>query len=439
MRKFIFLVALSFCIIDVIAQTSFPLRVSENRRYFVDQKGEPFLYNADTGWRLFLSATTEEAREYLVKRKQQGFNTIQVMLAFTPEDTNRYGARPFPDNNDFLKPNETFFNHMAEVIRIADSLSMLMVIAQPWLDCCRTGWGGGVDKPLKKNGPQKSYQLGKYLGKKFGSFKNIFWIMGGDHDPGIDRIEIEQLAMGLHETAPHQLITYHAATTRSSSDLFQYAPWLGFSMIYTYWRDKPVTYTAPHFLIEVYEMALREYMKSDKMPFVLGESQYEGYSGNDIGTPYQVRRQAYWTMLCGGAGHAYGSTVWNFPHNWREVANYPGANQLKHFYDFFTSLQWWKLKPDYMQKMLVNKSGAFTSPYFVTAAFSEDSTLLVAYVPSRQQVTVNFSSFKTDKIIARWFNPRSGEYSEIGHFNKLEYFYFTPPADEDWILYIRCE
>ena len=35
-------------------------------------------------------------------------------------------------------------------------------------------------------------------------------------------------------------------------------------------------------------------------------------------------------MLGGGFGHAYGSPNWNFPKNWREVLELPGANSLKH-------------------------------------------------------------------------------------------------------------
>ena len=47
----------------------FPLKISENGRYFVDQTGKPFFYHADTGWQIYQRLTTEEAREYLVFRK----------------------------------------------------------------------------------------------------------------------------------------------------------------------------------------------------------------------------------------------------------------------------------------------------------------------------------------------------------------------------------
>lgn len=431
----------SLCLISLwfssTAQPAFPLRISDNKRYFVDRNNKPFLYHADTGWRIYTQLTLEEARAYFIKRKQQAFNTIQTQIAATPEDVNRYGERPFLNNNDFARPNPKYFDHVARVIRMADSLGLLIVMSQPWLDCCMTGWGLSPEKPLLKNGPEKAYVLGKYFGKVFGRLDNLFWIMGGDHDPGIDREVIEQLAMGIHESAPAQLITYHAAATHSSTDLFQYAPWLGFSMIYTYWRDKPVTWIAPHYLIEVYEAALREYTKSDIMPFVLGEAQYEGFSGNDIGTPQQVRRQAYWTMLCGGAGHAYGSTLWNFPENWREMMEFPGAQQLAHFKKFFDALPWWQLRPDLNHKVLFRDYGEFTKPDYVTAAFAEDSSFFVAYLPVRQQVTVDMRAFGKRNVIAQWFNPRDGKFIQAGEYSNLEYFYFVPPGEQDWILYLK--
>ncbi len=87
----------------------------------------------------------------------------------------------------FHKPNEAYYDHVAEIIRKADSLNLLIVMSQPWLGCCEEGFGGRPDKPIQKNGPDKNRQYGRYLGQKFASFKNLFWIMGGDNDPKGDR------------------------------------------------------------------------------------------------------------------------------------------------------------------------------------------------------------------------------------------------------------
>ena len=44
------------------------LSLSPNRRYLVDQHGQPFFYLADTGWELFHRLTREEAEQYLDNR-----------------------------------------------------------------------------------------------------------------------------------------------------------------------------------------------------------------------------------------------------------------------------------------------------------------------------------------------------------------------------------
>ena len=62
------------------AAPALPLKVSENRRHLVDQRGPAFLYNADTPWMLFLKLTEVEAKEYITRRKEQGFTALQAQL-----------------------------------------------------------------------------------------------------------------------------------------------------------------------------------------------------------------------------------------------------------------------------------------------------------------------------------------------------------------------
>ncbi|MBN1466882.1 DUF4038 domain-containing protein [candidate division KSB1 bacterium] len=423
---------------SALAQPRFPLRVSDNRRYFVDQNNKPFLYNADTGWQIYVKLTTAEARYYLMHRKSQGFNTIQTQLAMDPAQVNRDGYPIFDNNNDFSKPNKAYHDHVARVIALADSLNLLIVMSQPWLGCCEEAFGNRADKPIQANGTAKNRGYGQWLGRRFAGFDNLFWIIGGDNDPKGDRAELVAFAEGLHETAPaHQLLTYHASPPHSSTDLFQYADWLGFSMIYTYWRDKPGEWVNPQYMMEAYEAALREYNKSDVMPFILGESQYEGFEGNDIGTPHQVRRQPWWTILCGGAGHAYGSRLWYFPDNWRDMIDYPGSYQLKHFIDFFEQLDWWTLVPDQRHKLVVAGYGQFMKPNYVAAALSQDGELAVAYLPERTTLVVDFARMAGAQIEAQWYNPITGEYSEAGRFPTDRLAQLTPPGNQDWALLLQ--
>ncbi|MCY7351338.1 MAG: DUF4038 domain-containing protein [Cytophagaceae bacterium] len=139
---------LNLCIICyLLLQTSvaqtvamLPLKISENGRYFVGQNGQPFFYQADTGWQIFNRLTLAEAREYLVARKQHGFTAIQVMFSFNPDSVDRAGQKPLIDY-DFSKPNDAYFTHAERVLTIADSLSLVMNIAPFRIGCCREGFG----------------------------------------------------------------------------------------------------------------------------------------------------------------------------------------------------------------------------------------------------------------------------------------------------------
>ena len=209
------------------AATIFPLKVSENRRHVVDQRNTPFFYHADTAWLLFNKLTEAEAAEYLAARRSQGFTALQVQLTGFLGMTNRAGQLPFggtPPEQNFSQPNEKFFGHVDRVVAEAERKGLLLAIAPTWSGCCGEGWSGkgkdGSLKPLNLNGAEASRELGRWLGKRYGKFANVMWILGGDNDPDNARAEIRALGLGLKENAPQQLITYHAASTHSSTDVW---------------------------------------------------------------------------------------------------------------------------------------------------------------------------------------------------------------------------
>lgn len=427
-----FFFLLSVC--SIMAQeVVFPLKISDTKRYFTDQRGRPFLYHADTGWWLPCALTLDEAREYMTIRKEQGFNTLQFQLAMTVGMKNRNGDYIFDGDNDFSRPNEAYHNHVLALVDMAESFGMLVVLTQPWVGCCGEGFGRDADKPIRQNGIRKNRDYGRYLGKKFGRCTNLFWLIGGDNDPNDDLPELEAFATGLRETAPtYQLLTYHASQSHSSTDIFYCAPWLGFSMVYTYWKDKPSDWIVRDQEPEVYEACLREYNKSCVRPFVLGEAQYEGTIGNDIGIPLHVRRQAYWSLLSGACGHAYGSENWYFPPHWKKLMYNEGATQLIHFYRFFTSLEWWKLVPDQRHTFVVSGYGDFGRLNYITAAVTSDKRSAALYVHQQQTFKVDLSVLETENAEVRWYNPRTGEYVPVGILSGI--CELLPPTHDDWVL-----
>jgi len=424
------------------AQPAFPLKISENRRHLEDQQGTAFLYQADTAWMLFFKLTEAGAGEYIARRKEQGFNTIQVQLTGFLGTTNLAGELPFagtPPEQDLARPNEKFFAHVDRVLEGAQREGMLLAIAPAWAGCCGEGWAGtGKDgrlKPLDVNGVAKSRELGRWLGARYERFANVMWILGGDNDPHNTREDIRALGLGLKETAPQQLITYHAASTHSSTDVWPAEEsWLDVSMIYTYFRgfNKAWNKNQP----DVYEAGGAEYAKVPARSFFLGESTYEG-EHEAWGSALQARKQAYWCVLSGGCGQAYGSPNWNLPPNWRDILELPGARSLKHLRSLMETRPWWKLVPDFQNAVAVAGRGVFATNDCAVTALADDHSFALSYVPAQRALTIDLGKLSGRAVRAGWFNPRTGESTPLGECAEKKRQVFEPPAEGDWVLVLE--
>ncbi|HEX8607888.1 MAG TPA: DUF4038 domain-containing protein [Pedobacter sp.] len=439
--KFLTLVMLLVCL-TASAQSqklALPLRVAKDQRHLVDQNGRYFLYNGDTAWMLFIKLNKEEALEYLQQRKAQGFNAIQIILTgfadFNGESPiNRYGQRPFLKSNDFSTPNPAYFDHVEWVVKKADSLGLILSIAPLWAGCCGEGWAG-KGKAMSVNKPEGNFKFGEFLGKRFSKYKNMLWILGGDNDPNEDQENYRQLALGIKAHATKQLITYHAASSHSSTDVWKDQSWLDFSMVYTYFRgfNKAWNRNQP----DVYEVAWKEYAKKPIKPFILGESTYEG-EHESWGSALQARKQAYWAVLGGGIGNGYGSPAWKCDQNWRTYVQLPGAASLKHFYEFFSALKWEKLVPDSTKSVAVSGNGIVATNNLSITAIASDGSFSVSYLPGPRTLKINLGKFKSKQLTAIWVDPSTGKKEPKQPIAFEELKTFTPPAgDHDWLLLIK--
>lgn len=437
MKKTILLLIIS---INLSAQEyTFPLRVAKDKRHLADQRDRPFLYVSDSGWLLMLGLTLPEAKEYFLRRKAQGFSVVHVFLTPTPGKTNLKGQAPFWDF-DFTKVNEDYFAETEKYIALADSLHIALAVVPLWYSCCNDGWASHPEKYFKKNGTEKLHLFGQYVGTRFGKYKNIIWIMGGDNDPHDNRAEIRSLALGLKKTAPHQLITYHASSTHSSTDVWENETWLDFSMVYTYFRGfhKAWNYVQP----DVYEVCYTEYLKQPTMPFVLGESTYEG-EHDAMGSALQARKQAYWTMLSGGAGHSYGSPFWavGSPEihgkDWRKVVEQDGANTLQYLNKLLLKVDWTTLVP----VLPTEPAQGFARNDYATTAIAQNKKTLVSYIPSGRTLPYDLNELDGTTILVNEYNPRTGEAKVIDTLIKAKQkiYTYTSPDKNDWVVFFEVK
>ena len=99
--------------------------VSDNRRYFIYRDNKPFFWQGDTEWELFHLFSVQEAKAFLLERKKQAFNVIQVMITgvFPEWDIMKGVKHQNPVkawlNQNPLTPNEEYFKRTDSIISIA--------------------------------------------------------------------------------------------------------------------------------------------------------------------------------------------------------------------------------------------------------------------------------------------------------------------------------
>jgi Protein of unknown function (DUF4038)/Putative collagen-binding domain of a collagenase len=432
------------------------LKVTENRRYLQYENGKPFFYLGDTAWELFHRLNREEATQYLTNRAQKGFTVIQaVILAQLGGLTipNPYGDLPLI-NGDPAKPNEAYFRHVDFIVNKAEELGMFVGMLPTW----GSHWALGKAAFNTTN----ARQYGRFLGARYKD-KAIIWILGGDRSITNDeeRAIIDAMAAGLTEgDGGAHLKTFHPIGPGLSSIKLHDAPWLDFNM-----------FQSSHAALD-HDNGLyveRDYALKPAKPTLDGEPRYEGIpvgfynrgaSGIERFDDYDARQAAYWSLLAGACGHAYGNNnIWqmykpgargegdaarrdlfggpggvigaNIP--WYEALDHPGAFQMRHVRRLFESLPFTRLAPD--QQIILN--GPTTGGAKIRAARASDGSFAIIYSPRGESFTMDKNVIKAERQNQYWYDPRYGVSYLFKEQDSWGIQTFTPPTSgrgNDWVL-----
>lgn len=427
---------------------AYPVKVSANHRYLVDQYNIPFLIAGDSPQGLMYRLSEAQADAYFADRQAHGFNTagwIDVACAGRDYPENIYGAtydgiRPFTAfirgghdwrYYDLRKPNEAYFNRLDRVVELAAKHGILV-----FLDPMETaGWL----PTLRNNGVASDYAYGQYVGNRYKKFANIAWINGNDfsgwRNSGDDAL-VRAVARGIKSADPDHIQT------------IEFNPPTGSSLDDPTWAQI-VSINGAYMYGPTYIQMLYNYNQKPAMPVFLMEAHYDLEKvANDYGTPPVLRREEYWTMLSGGKGQFYGNRyTWSFDPGWESNLDTEGVAQFMIWHQFFDSLPWWNLVPDQSHTVVTAGLGSYGTIQtrvswsdFCTAARTPDGSIVVVYMPTARTITVNMASLKAPAA-ARWFDPTNGTYTTIpgGPFANTGTRQFTPPGDNshgetDWVL-----
>src|SRR5688572_1841769 len=153
------------------------LKVSENKRFLVTEKGDPFFYLGDTAWELFHRLNRADTETYLDDRAAKGFNVIQAVVLAEFDgltEPNADGALPL-ENNDPTKPVEKYFQHVDWAVDQMAKRGMYCAMLPTWGDKVNKKWGKGPEIFT----PENARVFGEFLGKRYKD-KPIIWMLGGD-------------------------------------------------------------------------------------------------------------------------------------------------------------------------------------------------------------------------------------------------------------------
>jgi hypothetical protein len=458
-RTATFSTSLQFVAAIVCGQTpaEYPLILSSNGRYVVDQAGRPFFINGEAAWSLISAVSKEDAELYLEDRRLKGFNLVVVTLVdrkFSPDPPrNFYGEAPFAVDGDFSTPREAYFSHADWVIDKAREKGIVVMLAPLYLGsgCGDEGWC----REIHSSPEETIREYGRYIGNRYRSFPNLIWLIGGDTDPSGSRDgaatvlrrwfrqsvlgaqgvagpapvpdvqdKVRAFVAGLREHDRVHLISAHNARNQTAMDPWPDEPWLDLNNIYT----DAQTYTA----------ARREWARRPFKPFFLVESFYENEHAS---TPLSLRRQAYWAVLSGGVlGHVFGNCqIWGFSYgfcadSWKAQLDSEGSRTLALLGRLFSSRSFFLLEPE-RRRVTTIPDHQYGLEYVASASASDGSTMM-SYLPVRKTVIADLSGISGPSTTAWWFNPRSGDAVFIGTYPTSFRLEVLPPAEQDWVLVV---
>lgn len=427
------------------------LQVSPDHRHLIRRDGTPFFWLGDTAWELFHRLDREDADLYLEDRARKGFTVIQAVVLAELEGLtvpNPYGDLPLVDQ-DPRRPNESYFEHVDYIVDRAETLGLFVGMLPTWGDKWNRKWGVGPEVFT----PENARAYGRFLGARYRD-EPIVWILGGDRNPETeeDLAIIRAMAEGLREgDGGVHLMTFHPQGGSASYDFFDDA-WLDFHMIQSGHGARDIAN---------YAMVDRGSALTPVRPVLDGEPRYEDHPVDwnpDYGWfgDFDVRQAAYWSVLSGAFGHTYGDhNIWQMWHPdrlpvsaartpWREALAHAGATQMGFMRRLFLSRPFLALRPD--QDLLAGGSAAAhrrAAPgAHVRAGRGADGSYAIVYTPYGYPVTLDLRRLSADRVVAYWFDPRTGAATRIGTFAKAGTekgeVTFDPPGQaargNDWVL-----
>ncbi|HNZ68940.1 MAG: glycoside hydrolase family 140 protein [Prolixibacteraceae bacterium] len=431
------------------------LQVSPNGRFLMGENGNPFFWLGDTGWLLFSKLTREEADFYLQKRKEQGFNVIQVMVLHSLDVVNAYGdsalvcgdpSRPLCTPGAGFEDEKAydFWDHADYIVDQAGKRGIYMALVPVW--------GSNVKKGAVSRDQADFYS--SWLAERYAGRNNVIWLNGGDIRGSDSTAVWNIIGNNLREKAPGHLITFHPFGRMKSSMWFHNAPWLDFNMFQSGHRRYDQDDTALGYGQDNWKYARDDYALLPVKPTLDGEPSYESIPQglHDATQPYwtaaDVRRYAWWSVLAGGFGFTYGhnavmqmhkpgdqDSAYGVKEYWRDALDFPGASAMVHLKNLMLDYPFFERIPD--SSLIAGSNGEKYD--YLAASRGRDYAFVYTY--TGRGMEINLGILEGDSLRASWYSPSDGRMTPAGTLENTGTALFNPPGEpaegNDWVLVLE--
>ncbi len=443
------------------ADPVFPLKVSSNDRYLVDQNNDPFYIKMDTAWQISgQNWNAAYVTNYLNDRQAKGFNAILVVGTLWNPIYTTAGPVQYPYNNppNMSTPREAYFANLDQIIDACASRGIVVFLNA-------LNWQGGYDGTYEGGGGPNDHlteanarAAGQYLGNRYKNKNNIIWVHGGD-TKGDDQTSIDNsrtiyalVAQGIedNDTVKPKLHTYHIGWRYSTSDFFPNAAWIDFNMYQTFTAAQTPNPNGGC-ATQAYTIALDDYWNHGTKPTFFVEPCYETNEWVDytpLVTPYHIRQATGWGMLSGSAGIGYGhKQVWRMQSNVMNYTNTPGVQHYVNIMNMITARAWQKLVPDRnaagTRSLVTAGGGAWDTANYATAAIASDDSFGLVYMPNSRAVTVDKSQFSGPVTIKKYDPTNNTTTTVVSNSPNTGTYQVAAPGNNsagqsDWFLILEA-
>lgn len=412
-----------------------PLQLAADRRHLVHADEERFFWLGDTAWNGVLRAREVDWGRYLEARRRQCFTAVQFVSTQWRGCTALLGSELLFTGTEQIQVHPLLFQRLD--LKVA-AINAYGLVAAPVLL-----WALWESDPGQVLAQTDAIRLARYLVARWGAYQ-VVWFLGGDGRYEDERAERwRQIGRAVFGPDRDRLVTMHPCGQSWVGPAFRGEPWYDF-----------IGYQSGHGSSEEHLRWLVEgppavdWAQDPPLPVINLEPNYEDHPSYHIQRRFsaqEVRRAAYWSLLVSPpAGVTFGhNAIWVWSEKpeapeghdrigivppWEHALDTPGVHSMTQLRRFFDRLPWTRLRP--APELVVDQPGREDPARFIAAARA--GALAVIYMPVGGEVRLDLGSIERPARV-RWFDPRTGVWSEGGAVSTAEAV-LTAPGEEDWLL-----